>query len=76
MTIAPTEANDPRARAIGDLDLSVRARRVVDMLKVKTLGELCQKFGHALARKDMDSVAEAVARMERERPESCCMASA
>jgi DNA-directed RNA polymerase subunit alpha len=45
---APDEAPDPsspdpRRRPVTELDLSVRARRIVDLLKIRTIGDLCHK---------------------------------
>ncbi|MCB9918310.1 MAG: tetratricopeptide repeat protein [Planctomycetes bacterium] len=37
------DQSDPRNRPIAELELSVRSRRVVDMFKLRTIGDLCQK---------------------------------
>ena len=37
------ESPDPRKRPVAELDLSVRSRRIVDLLKVKTIGDLSNK---------------------------------
>jgi DNA-directed RNA polymerase subunit alpha len=34
---------DPSRRPISELDLSVRSRRIVDLLKIRTIGDLAQK---------------------------------
>jgi DNA-directed RNA polymerase subunit alpha len=34
---------DPTRRPISELDLSVRSRRIVDLLKIRTIGDLAQK---------------------------------
>jgi DNA-directed RNA polymerase subunit alpha len=34
---------DPARRPISELDLSVRSRRIVDLLKIRTIGDLAQK---------------------------------
>ncbi len=34
---------DPRRRPVTELDLSVRSRRIVDLLKIRTIGDLAQK---------------------------------
>ncbi len=34
---------DPSRRPITELDLSVRSRRIVDLLKIRTIGDLAQK---------------------------------
>lgn len=34
---------DPSKRPISELDLSVRSRRIVDLLKIRTIGDLAQK---------------------------------
>jgi DNA-directed RNA polymerase subunit alpha len=34
---------DPQKRPISELDLSVRSRRIVDLLKIRTIGDLSQK---------------------------------
>ena len=34
---------DPRRRPVSELDLSVRSRRVVDLLKIKTIGDMANK---------------------------------
>ncbi len=35
--------NDPHNRPIAELDLSVRARRIIEMFKIRTIGDLCRK---------------------------------
>ncbi len=35
--------NDPQNRPIAELDLSVRARRIIEMFKIRTIGDLCRK---------------------------------
>jgi hypothetical protein len=35
--------SDPRNKPISELDLSVRSRRIIEMFKLKTVGDLCQK---------------------------------
>ncbi len=47
-TVPPEElpdpnSPDPRRRPISELDLSVRSRRIVDLLKVKAIGDLANK---------------------------------
>ena len=43
-TRQPTgDMSDPRNRPIAELELSVRSRRVVDMFKLRTIGDLCLK---------------------------------
>lgn len=37
------DQSDPRNRPIAELELSVRSRRVVDMFKLRTIGDLCCK---------------------------------
>lgn len=37
------DQSDPRNRPIAELELSVRSRRVVEMFKLRTIGDLCQK---------------------------------
>ncbi len=37
------DQSDPRNRPIAELELSVRSRRVVDMFKLRTIGDLCLK---------------------------------
>lgn len=39
----PPEVDDIRNRPITDLELSIRARRVMEILKVRTLGDICNK---------------------------------
>jgi DNA-directed RNA polymerase subunit alpha len=47
--VAPTEempdpnSPDPSKRPVSELDLSVRSRRIVDLLKIKTIGDLANK---------------------------------
>jgi DNA-directed RNA polymerase subunit alpha len=47
-TVRPEEQPDPNnpdpaRRPISELDLSVRSRRIVDLLKIRTIGDLAQK---------------------------------
>ena len=35
--------DDPKNRPIAELDLSVRARRIIEMFKIRTIGDLCRK---------------------------------
>ena len=37
------QSPDPSRRPITELDLSVRSRRIVDLLKIRTIGDLAQK---------------------------------
>lgn len=37
------QSPDPRRRPVSELDLSVRSRRIVDLLKVRTIGDLSSK---------------------------------
>ena len=37
------EPNDPRSRPISELELSVRSRRIVEMFKLRTIGDLTEK---------------------------------
>jgi DNA-directed RNA polymerase subunit alpha len=37
------DSPDPSRRPISELDLSVRSRRIVDLLKIRTIGDLAQK---------------------------------
>ena len=37
------QSPDPRRRPVSELDLSVRSRRIVDLLKVRTIGDLSNK---------------------------------
>ncbi len=37
------ESPDPRRRPVAELDLSVRSRRIVDLLKIRTIGDLSSK---------------------------------
>ncbi|MCC6781809.1 MAG: tetratricopeptide repeat protein [Planctomycetes bacterium] len=37
------ESPDPRRRPVSELDLSVRSRRIVDLLKIRTIGDLSNK---------------------------------
>ncbi|PIE24174.1 MAG: RNA polymerase subunit sigma [Planctomycetota bacterium] len=39
----PIDMSDPRNKPISELDLSVRSRRIIEMFKLKTVGDLCQK---------------------------------
>jgi DNA-directed RNA polymerase subunit alpha len=39
----PVDMSDPRNKPISELDLSVRSRRIIEMFKLKTVGDLCQK---------------------------------
>ena len=45
--VAPSEDNydvdDPRARPITNLELSVRSRRVIEQFKLRTIGDICLK---------------------------------
>ncbi|MCA8944152.1 MAG: tetratricopeptide repeat protein [Planctomycetes bacterium] len=34
---------DPKRRPVTELDLSVRARRIVDLLKIRSIGDLCNR---------------------------------
>ncbi len=34
---------DPVRRPVAELDLSVRSRRIIDLLKIKTIGDLSNK---------------------------------
>jgi DNA-directed RNA polymerase subunit alpha len=49
MPVAPTEelpdpnSPDPTKRPVTELDLSVRSRRIVDLLKIRTIGDLVRK---------------------------------
>jgi len=37
------DADDPRARPITNLELSVRSRRVIEQFKLRTIGDICLK---------------------------------
>ena len=37
------DMSDPRNRPIAELDLSVRSRRVIEMFKLRNIGDLAQK---------------------------------
>src|SRR5690606_36094447 len=37
------QSPDPRRRPVSELDLSVRSRRIVDLLKIRTIGDLSNK---------------------------------
>ena len=37
------QSADPSRRPISELDLSVRSRRIVDLLKIRTIGDLSSK---------------------------------
>src|SRR5690606_21167149 len=46
--LSPEEAPDPNSpdparRPVTELDLSVRSRRIVDLLKIRTIGDLANK---------------------------------
>jgi DNA-directed RNA polymerase subunit alpha len=40
---ATSDLTDPRNRPISELELSVRSRRVIEVFKVRTIGDLCSK---------------------------------
>ena len=41
--VADPNSPDPARRPISELDLSVRSRRIVDLLKIRSIGDLANK---------------------------------